>query len=358
MKHRVCLWLNFKSHHQDDFIQSLNDSNRIELVVIYYNQVSEHRLELGWESGEYGTNEFHFKDLGFEQIIEKYSDHIHIVGSSGSWFHISILKTLSKNKIPWMTWSEPSFPGTRWFVTYPYKLIHAWYINRYSLGLLAIGTNAQNDYARKGVKRKKMHFLPYAVNGYKPEKCQNAKPTEELKTVLIPGQLCKRKATDVILKAISRLADKYEQLPVFKFIGNGDLDFYQKMADEMGIQNYIKIIGPIESSKMQSCYCEADLVLLFSRFDGWGMVINEAISMGIPVISNVRVGSARHLIKHSINGFLAHAVSAEELAEFLMKYIEQPALLVKHGESALEIFSEFTPAKNADRFADVLGEVT
>ena len=65
---------------------------------------------------------------------------------------------------------------------------------------------------------------------------------------------------------------------------------------------------------MQACIAAADLLALPSRWDGWGLVVNEALAVGVPVIASNACG-ASDLIRQDVNGYVFTSEDAASLRE-------------------------------------------
>jgi glycosyltransferase involved in cell wall biosynthesis len=132
---------------------------------------------------------------------------------------------------------------------------------------------------------------------------------------------------------------------------------YAAMASRLDIADRVLFLGPHPSSRLAEVYAAADVFVLASRFDGWGAVLNEAASMGLPLVATDMCGAAWHLIEQGGNGVRVRAGSARALAEGLGRYLDHPALVKSDGARSREIFFEqFTPEANAERLLSSLAQ--
>jgi glycosyltransferase involved in cell wall biosynthesis len=105
--------------------------------------------------------------------------------------------------------------------------------------------------------------------------------------------------------------------------------------------------------EMHSVYYDHDVLVLPSRFDGWGVVVNEAVACGRAVIVTRRCGSAGTLALNNVNGFVCET-SVESLYLALLHYCERPELLVSHGEASRRLHSVWNADALAARVIDWL----
>ena len=168
------------------------------------------------------------------------------------------------------------------------------------------------------------------------------------------GTLSRRKGVDVLLNA-------------FKLLGLNDTESRLALigpehyscncrahASRLGMDTRILFRGPLRADKVHTAINLADVVILPSRSDGWGMALNEAASAGKALISTSECGSAWHLIRDGENGFRIGARDAETLAGRMLAYARDSALAKRHGDASRRIFAEYTPEKNVERLTSII----
>ncbi len=105
----------------------------------------------------------------------------------------------------------------------------------------------------------------------------------------------------------------------------------------------IRLIGHIAGEALARAYQDADVLVVPSLYEPWGLVVHEGLAYGLPVIVTDEVGAADDLIERDVNGYVVAAGSAEELGE------------------AMTAVAAWTPARReagAHRSADLLGSVS
>jgi glycosyltransferase involved in cell wall biosynthesis len=91
-------------------------------------------------------------------------------------------------------------------------------------------------------------------------------------------------------------------------------------------------VSPLDVRKY---YCAADFFLFPSEGDIWGLVVNEALSMHLPVVCTNVIGAAE-LVHDGENGFVVPPRAPQELAKAIHALAEDSALRKRMGESAFE----------------------
>lgn len=130
--------------------------------------------------------------------------------------------------------------------------------------------------------------------------------------VLFVGSEFRRKGLDRLIRAIG----PGMQLLV---VGRGDeLSYHRRLVAQYGLEEQVRFVGL--TSEVLPCYAAADVVVLPSRSEAFGMSILEGMACGLPVIVSANSGVAS-LISHGENGCLLH--DAAELSALLQQLLSQ-----------------------------------
>jgi glycosyltransferase involved in cell wall biosynthesis len=165
--------------------------------------------------------------------------------------------------------------------------------------------------------------------------------------ILYLSRIIERKGLDVLIKAFSMI--EKERGDVYLLIcGNGSFrSSCESLVKEMQIKHVI-FTGLIQDDEKASFYKTADVFVLPSRIlmeeeltEGWGLVVNEAMSMGKPIITTDAVGAAEDLVKNGINGYVVTNGDIEELYLALRKMVGDQRLRETMGANSRVIFEEF-----------------
>ncbi len=92
----------------------------------------------------------------------------------------------------------------------------------------------------------------------------------------------------------------------------------QKLAVQL---NTVDFLGAVSHDAIAEYYYNADALVLASLQETWGLVVNEAMAAGLPVLLSHKINAAADLLKEGINGFGFNPVSINEITEALLKYI-------------------------------------
>ena len=209
---------------------------------------------------------------------------------------------------------------------------------------LAIGNQNKNFYIKNNVKLSKIIKVPYCVdNSFFSHKNFNKKKTKIIK-FLFAGKLTKKKGLDILIKAFQKISlnKKIKKKYSLTIVGNGDYYKKIKMIVRKNNLHFIKILNFKTQNQIKIIYKNSDILILPSRFEPWGLVINEAMNSGNAIICSDNVGSANDLVKNNINGFVFKSENINKLVDAIMKYIEQPDLINKHKKNGIKIINKFS----------------
>ena len=96
----------------------------------------------------------------------------------------------------------------------------------------------------------------------------------------------------------------------------------------------------------------ADVFVLPSYSEPWGLVVNEAMACGLPVIVSNKCGSAYDAVKEGINGYTFNPYNIEELTLVFKKFADSPESIIPFGQQSKEIIKCFSPENVAQEMYD------
>jgi len=136
------------------------------------------------------------------------------------------------------------------------------------------------------------------------------------------GQLIDRKGLSELLHAFARFqSDRDDALLVIAGTGSRERTF-KALAQRLGIAGRIRWLGHVPPENLPGWYALADLFVLPSREEVWGMVINEALACGVPVLTCEPVGAAPDLIIEGENGYVVPAADSDALCVAMQRHFD------------------------------------
>jgi len=153
--------------------------------------------------------------------------------------------------------------------------------------------------------------------------------------VLYAGQLIERKGIKYLLKAYSKLKDEFDV--ALLIVGDGN---QKEELKELCLKENIKDVffaGHKQFEELPRYYAISDIFVLPSTEEVWGLVLNEAMACGLPVIATDKAGASVDLIKDGVNGYVVEAKNAEWLYQAMKKILSNPELKQSMGTNSQQI---------------------
>lgn len=144
----------------------------------------------------------------------------------------------------------------------------------------------------------------------------------EKKVILAVGQFIYRKGFDVLLKACRGLDNETAIL----FVGGTPINEYNEFKDRYNLSN-VHFEGFKTKEELHRYFKAADIFVLPTREDVWGLVINEAMGFGLPVITTNKCIAGLELIHNGKNGFIIGVDDELELREAIKEILNSNYLM-------------------------------
>lgn len=182
---------------------------------------------------------------------------------------------------------------------------------------------------------------------YTPEKALAARrahaPPLDAPRFLYVGRLSPEKGLDTLLIAFAAFRKQSPQASLI-LVGNGAIRAELELqAQALGLGDSVVFTGGKGGSDLFEEYSKASAFILPSTSEPWGLVINEALSYGCPVIVSDRCGCVPELVFEGITGFVFRANNAEELAEKMTQVSVRFHDIEKTARACLDLMSDYTP---------------
>ena len=195
--------------------------------------------------------------------------------------------------------------------------------------LLFVGERSRRHFEACGVPATRLRFSPYCVDttpfhaGESDRATMRAATRAELRiaddawVIVFAGKLSRRKGVDVLLDAVKLLPSSVRQQTTLLFLGDGEMR--QQLTEQAAVDPRVdcRFAGFQNQSQLSRFYHAADALALPSRHsETWGLVVNEALHHGVPVVVSDQVGCAPDLVIDGTTGVVSR-LSAEHLASSL-----------------------------------------
>lgn len=184
---------------------------------------------------------------------------------------------------------------------------------------------------------------PLAFNSDKLSDCSSKK-------FIAVGRYVPQKGFDLLIKAWSIVSTKHPDWEL-EIYGDGDRTPYTNLMKNYGIEKTCILNGP--DSNIKDRYSESSVFVLSSRFEGFGMVIVEAMTCGVPAVSFACPCGPRDIIKNGEDGLLVENGNIEELAEKIIYLIEHETERKEMGNKACQNMERFRIENLGTQWKDI-----
>lgn len=367
---KIVLWLMSFNLHTADTINELQKLCDEPLTIIVWKELGIFRRQMGWET--LPTDNLNIIKLEHDQwwksgtkVLQENPTAFHVFW--GFWtvraYFILILTALSRglkvsvaNEPYSLTPTGYNYDGTGWvnqIKAFGRPLLYKG--ARFLLDLISkdkkpcvfpLSLIAKEQFLKAGFQPETLYPFGYFVNKRVVSNINNDFQTNKLRLIFV-GNVIKRKGIDIAITAVQNLYNQGKDITLDLY-GAGQIETYVPNG-----LDYITYKGMIPNSKVQETIAKYDMLILPSRHDGWGVVVNEALLQGIPVVVSDQVG-AKCLVENMKAGVIFKSGDSDDLRNKLLSIINNPDSLQFFSKNAEVLSPEIFPDIAAQYFIDSL----
>lgn len=260
-----------------------------------------------------------------------------------------------------------------WSGSYQYRAItrnrwiqgfKSWFIRRFD-AYLAYGSGAADFLVHHGADRKRIavgyntvdihYYIQQAARCRQDGSLETLRKKYPGKIIFCIERFMGGKVPDLLLEALARMKQRDWQCIL---IGWGPEESALKArASQPDLIGKVIFMDYHPPEKLVEFYCLARVFVLPSRREPWGLVVNEAMACGTPVVVSDGAGCSQDLIRQGENGFVYPATDINRLAEILDQIIQDDDLCKKMGQNAQKDIQQYTPERYADNLLRAIFEL-
>lgn len=227
--------------------------------------------------------------------------------------------------------TKNSSPHNTWY----FRRVVKWVLNSSSF-IVAQSSNTKENAIKYYNPKKEIEIIPLPYDEFKFKKVSRSELglRDDIFYTISVGRLVKRKGYDFLIKSIAKLKNKKICSII---IGDGpEKNNLIKLAKELNILDQIIFLGFISEERKFQYLDNSDVFILSSIHEGFGIVLQEAMQVGLPIISTDNGGQV-DFIKDGENGFLVKFGDVVSLKNRMLQ--------IKNNQSLIEIFSVFNKSQ-------------
>jgi glycosyltransferase involved in cell wall biosynthesis len=246
----------------------------------------------------------------------------------------------------------------------PAAFIKRWFIR--NCNSFAVPGKSSFEYVRSmGVPAERIHTAPNAVDNQRfatlarAAKERAAQHRAELglppRYFVCAGRVTREKGAFHLLEAYTRLEPKLRAQVGLVFVGE------ETAKDELmkNAENFYpgKVVFPgfAQRDQLASFYALAEALVFPTLSDTWGLVVNEAMACGLPIIASDVAGCVADLVQEGQNGYVIPSANVDKLAEAMTAFARDPQLAARMGQHSARLIQAFSPECCAAGLATAVG---
>lgn len=267
---------------------------------------------------------------------------------------------------PYIVWSGSTVNEPSWRRTLSLPLVKL--IVRGASGYIAYGTRAKEYLEMLGAPAEKIalsfntvdvDYFRDAHDAIAPAETDALRARLGVATphvILYVGQLIERKGPRTLIEAFARVKRELPDVGLV-LVGYGmEEDAVRQSVREHMVADVI-FAGTVDVFEMPQYYALADLFVLPSYEEVWGLVLNEAMACGLPVITTDRVGASVDVVHEGKNGFVVPANDPIALAERIIYVLESPKRVRAMGEASRKLIERFRVEESVKGLEQAVGRL-
>ena len=363
---KILFVTNLPSPYRVDFF---NELGKLSDLTVFYERSSASDRDQKWKgnvAATYTERYIKLKPLGTDRsigfglvkAIKKQKFDVLILSGYASPSVMFAIAYCKRKKIPYYIESDGGFCKKDRF---PKSLLKKFLLSK-AKGHFVTCEEYKNYLLTLGVEESRIHKYPFTslksedvlletVSAEEKKRLREKLSMSEEKIVLAVGQFINRKGFDVLIRATEKLSS---DVGVY-FVGGVPTEAYVALKNELGLNN-IHFVGFKTKEELKEYYKAADLFVLPTREDIWGLVINEAMACGLPIVTTNKCIAGLELVKNGENGYLVEKDDPEGLADRIKDIIENEEVCSKMGKKSLAVIGEYTVENMAKIHMLLIGE--
>lgn len=244
------------------------------------------------------------------------------------------------------------------------------YLARRVAATTVLNAHVKRIFAQNGVPSERLTHIPNGVDVTKfsavaPEECGRFREKFGLgdrPVVFFAGTVMPRKGVLELVQAAADVVESGYDDVRFVIAGEADLDreYYERVVSvvrERGIEENVLFTGYLRDGDLFPAYKTADVFVLPSFEEGFGMVVSEAMAAGTPPVAS-QINGIRQQVDDGETGFLVEPGSVEQLATALGVLLADPERCRRMGEESQRRARKFSWESVTEQYIDLYEDVT
>lgn len=173
------------------------------------------------------------------------------------------------------------------------------------------------------------------------------------KKFIYVGRLAPEKNLDTLIRAFAGAVKQTGTDWQLLFVGGGpEKEILEKLVNDLGMAGKVIFAGGFPWYQVPGWLAQSDVLVLPSKSEPWGLVVNEAMVCGMPVIVSDTCGCTGDLVRNDVNGFTFNHTQQADLEKHLTFFIQNPDRITRMGQESLKLIAPFASGPVAAQMAE------
>jgi glycosyltransferase involved in cell wall biosynthesis len=217
--------------------------------------------------------------------------------------------------------------------------------------VLANGASGMAYLRKLGVRRQKIFFLPYCADVQTQLDLPLDRPHSASRRLLFVGQLVDRKGLQPFFRALSDWLSKHPEIAREIWVaGDGPL---RRELQEFSVPSQLRLVflGSVAYEKLPQVYASAGILVFPTLADEWGVVVNEALAAGLPILGSRYSQAVTELVRNGVHGWTFRPGHVDEIHAALdQAFSVTDAQLLEMRRACRQRVQSLSPEFGADCF--------
>lgn len=340
--YKLFFWQNTNSIHQAAFFRQISKDPYLDVSLIVCQPLSSERIAMGWKDPELeDTIVLRMDDnLDWKKIIEQNKDEncIHIFSGIAAFppVHKAFRYACSKSCRIAVLSESLDFRGYKGFLRKIRGYLHHLIYKKSIEFILSIGWEAKEQFILWGYNRNRVNDWAYTLDkSTVKEYREKEQEKQDLFRIIYVGSMYPWKGYDLLIDSLDTLTDIDFTAELY-CISNTNEDKKNDLQNRLNQKDKISLLTFLNNTEIRSKISESDLLVLPSRYDGWGAVISESLLEGTPVLVSKNCGAAQMVDNNAILGSVICPLSVFQIKNDLVKIITQGKVTKEKRQSIKE----------------------
>lgn len=354
---KVCSVSNYFSPYKIKLFNEIG--KKVDLTAVILSGDDGNRND-EWQLSENLNFKTYLIDNSYHSLIKKLAKENDVLIDSmySTKYGMLAVSAFKKEKKIVLMDADGGIPKDRGFII---NKAMSYFMNRHDY-MISTGYSTDLYYKYYGVKESKLRHYRFSsltnedMRKHKDMSLKKSQYRKELNigdhfVIINVGRPIKVKGFDILLDSYIKTG-KTDLIDLY-IVGGEPMDDVKRIVEENKLSN-VHFIGLLSTEELNKYYAASDMMVFTSRGDVWGLVVNEAMSFGLPVVSSNANGAGIHFNSIDNSVIMCELEDREAYAKEIVKLYDNKDFYHLQSLKSLEVINSYTIENGAQDIINIL----